>query len=152
MGQSTSSQPITLNFRSVEQIVVEPDDKDRFVMTMKEVAQACKKHEDDKEWQQQFDSFLIRLREWGAKHSVKVNDIVVAVGDGTLNVFVCTNDSMIDFDFEDEISDLDVALAGEFAWLNADMMQIPISARSGRFPYEKALQVYGDGRRPSKAS
>jgi hypothetical protein len=48
--EETQSKPIQLTFRSVEQVVVEPDDQDRFVTTAQEAARACQQAQAGKDW------------------------------------------------------------------------------------------------------
>lgn len=145
---TTPQRPIHLNFHSVEQIVVVPDNEDRFCVTMREAAQACKRAEDEKEWQQDFNRFLVFLHQWGTDHATLADSLLVKVSDGTLNVLVCTVGEWYDTDLDDTISGLDLTLVKEFPWLVADVMQVPRSVlRGDRIPIEKAILVYGDGKR-----
>lgn len=140
--------PIRLNFRSEERIVVEPDDKDRFVVTMKEAALACKRVENVKEWQDDFDRFLVYLEKWAETHANLVNSVFVNVGDGALTILVCTLNESYDTGLDDTITDLDLELVQKFPWLVAEVMQVPGSVqRGGRIPFEKVILVYGDGKR-----
>jgi hypothetical protein len=144
--------PIRLSFRSETKVVVEPDDHDRFVVTMREAALACKRVESDKEWEEHFSQFLVSLEKWAEQHLDRINAVLVNVGDGALNIFVCTISPLYDTELDDTISDLDIALVKQFPWLVADIMQFPGTAQGERVPYEKAILVYGDGRRPQATS
>lgn len=145
---TNGANPIHLDFRSVEKILVIPDNEDRFFVTKREAAQACKRAEDEREWQEDFDRFLVYLHRWGTDHQDKVNSVLIKVSDGSLNVLVCTLGEWYDTDLDDMISELDLALVGEFPWLIADVIQVPQSVvRGDRIPFEKAIQVYGDGKR-----
>ena len=142
------SPPIRLSFRSEQRVVVEPDDKDRFIITMREAAQACQQAEDNKEWEDAFQEFLVDLEQWGESHSDRVRSVYVYIGDGTLNILVGNNLDEYDSDLDDTLSDLDISLVQKFPWLVADVMQIPGEVRP-RIPFEKAILVYGDGKRTS---
>lgn len=146
--QKTASEPIRLNFRSETRVVVEPEDNDRFVMTVKEAAQACKKAVDDKNFQDDFRQFLIHLEQWGESQAAKISAIYVNIGDGVLNVLVCTPSQAYDVDLDDTISDLDLELVDRFPWVVAEVMQVPASQCGDRSPFEKTIVVYGDGKRP----
>ena len=149
--RTTSSRPIRLNVRSEKRVVVEPEDEDRFVLTVREAAQACQQHHDDKEWETLFNRFLIFLESWGKNHSDKVASVFVNVCDGALNILICTADGLYDTSLDDMLTDLDLELVKEFDWLVAEVMQVPASVQSDRIPYEKAILVYGDGKRTQTA-
>jgi hypothetical protein len=146
-----ASRPIRLTFRSEMRVVVEPDDEDRFVMTMREAALACKQVADNKAWEEAFDTFLVYLEKWSESHADKVSAVYFSVGDGALNIFVCTPSELYDIELDDIISELDIALVQKFPWLVADVLQIPGSLQGERFPLEKAILVYGDGKRAPAA-
>ncbi len=146
-----SSRPIRLNFRSERRVVVVPEDEDRFVVTMREAAQACKQAQDDKEWKDAFDSFLIYLENWAEDHANQIESVFVNVADGALNILICTAAESYNVDLDDLITDLDLSLVKEFPWLVAEVMQVPGSVQGDRIPYEKAILVYGDGKRTQAA-
>jgi hypothetical protein len=51
----------------VQQVVVEPGDQDRFVMTAREAARACQAAQDEKSFQDEFERFLLYFRDRGLK-------------------------------------------------------------------------------------
>ena len=144
--------PIHLNFRSIKQVVVEPEDENRFMMTAKEAARACEIAQNEKELREQFSQVLLSLKEWSEYRSSRVVATYVYPGDGFLNVLICTRGGDYDFDFDDEVTDLDIALTKQFGWLTAEVMQAPESARDGHTSLEKAICVYGDGSGPRTSS
>lgn len=145
--RTAAPRPIRLNFRSVEQVLVEPGDEDRFLITAREAARACKVAQDEKEWKETFDQFLIYLQRWCKSHKDKVAACYVGIGDGTLSIVVCTKAAEYDFDFEDVITDLDLDLVKKFPWCVAEVMQVPSSLKDGQPSLEQAIMVYGDGSR-----
>ncbi len=66
-GQVTSAGPIHLNFQSVQQVVVHPEDENRFMMTAKEAARACELAQNAKELRDQFTQFILYLHVSGVK-------------------------------------------------------------------------------------
>lgn len=149
--RTTSSEPIRLNFRNETRVVVEPADEDRFVVTVREAAQACKQAQDNKEWESQFNNFLVYLENWSESHSDTIKTVYVNVADGALNILICTGDELYNVDFDDTITELDLELVKRFHWLIAEVMQVPESVQCDRIPYEKAILVYGDGKRTQAA-
>lgn len=150
--RAKENEPIRLSVRSVEKVLVEPEDEDRFCVTSREAARACQQMENDKEWKERFDQFLLHLQHWGKEHAVRVNSILVDIGDGSLSVMVCTPGEEYDFGIDDELSGLDIEIVQKFPWCVAEVMQIPGKVKDGQLSLEKAILVYGDGSRASEAS
>jgi hypothetical protein len=100
-----------------------------------------------KELLEMINNFLIFLENWGEAHADQVESMLVSVGDGALNVLICTADPLYNVELDDLITDLDLDLVNEFPWVIAEVMQVPGSVQGGRIPYEKAILVYGDGKR-----
>ena len=148
-GRTSEQRPIHLHFESTKKVFVEAEDEDRFLMTARDAARACKQFEDEKGWEDQFNRFLVRLREWCEEHADRVETACVAIGDGGLNIFIITNSPDYDFDFDDIVTELDLALAKEFTWYAAEIMQLPRTAKEGELSLQKVLVVYGDGSRAS---
>ena len=70
--KALGNDPIYLNFRSVQQVVVEGDKEDRFMMTMREAAYACRQAQDEKEFKEQFDQFLYSVHQWCEARADKI--------------------------------------------------------------------------------
>ncbi len=136
---------IRLNFRSEERIVIEPDNKDLFVVTMREAASACSQAQDEKEFAVEFDRFLFHVHQWCEAHADRVQSGCIAIGDGVLNIFIRTKRDRFDFEFDETLSGLDIELVQEFPWLRGDVLQVPASAREDQALSQTAILVYGDG-------
>ena len=145
--RTLSAGPIRIDFRSVQQVLVEPADENRFMMTAKEAARACELAQTDKELRAAFSELLVYLRDWCGKQG-KVEASYVFPGDGYLNILVCTHGDDYDFEFDDAVSELDIELTRQFAWLAAEVVQVPARATEGHAALEKAIIVYADGSRP----
>ena len=97
----SGAKPIQLDFRSIEQVIVVPDDKDRFVTTQREAARACQIAEVGKDWAEEFEGFLSRIHHWCHDHKEIIDCGYVDIGDGGLRVSICTKGSDYEFAFED---------------------------------------------------
>jgi len=75
----TPPEPIRLTFKSIENVLVESDDEDRFLMTMKEAAHACKQAQNQNEWQEDFKRFLHHVSQWCESHKEVVKAGVVGL-------------------------------------------------------------------------
>lgn len=150
--ETTKTKPIHLNFKSTRQVVVAPDDEDRFVTTEGEAAKACKRAEDDKDFRKQFQSSLAYLNEWCEKFAGKVQAAYLTVGDSSLNVLICMRGEDYDFDFSDILVELDVKLAQSFPLCVFEVLQIPNQDALTRDLPGEGLWVYGDGSRARETS
>jgi len=138
--------PIRIDFRSVQHVVVTPEDQDRFVTTSREAAMACRRAEDEKAWDEQFHRFLAHVHEWSGKHSDLVSGSYVGVSDEGLRVFLTTRGDGYRFDFDDEVSDLDLELDRLFPNCPCTVMHLPESpkeALTSFFSLADAIQTYG---------
>ena len=145
-------EPIRLNFESKRQVVVSPDDEDRFVTTEGEAALACKRESDDKEFKEQFLQFLTHLHDWCSRFTDVVRACYVTVGDSSLNVLICLHKKDYNFDFEDTIVDLDIEISQKFPLCIIEVLQVPNQSSLTRDLPDEALFVYGDGRGSQETS
>jgi hypothetical protein len=139
------TKPIYLTYRSIEQVVVEPEDQDRFVTTVQEAARACKSAQDGSQWRQQFEAFLAFIHEWCKQRQDRVESGFVDVGDGGLRVSICVTSENFDFDFEDEVTELDIVLAQKFPQCLSEVTQIPRQVAQ-LLDLSDAIVAYGDTR------
>jgi hypothetical protein len=151
MMRSVSTGPIHLSIRSVQQVVVEPEDENRFMMTAKEATRACEQAQTEKELREAFSRFLVYLHDWCKDRSDEVSAAYVYPGDGFLNILICTRGDTYRLDFDDPVTELDIDLTRQFPWMAAEVMQVPEGAREGHVSLEKAIVVYGDGSRSHPA-
>jgi hypothetical protein len=156
MESTTSSGPIRLSFESKRQIVVIPENQDRFLTTASAAAQACQQAEKQSEWVEQFKEFLGFIHQWCIDHGDKVHSCYVTIGDHSLNVLVCLKGDDYDFELDDQLAELDLALFDRYPVCTADVIQIPNqNALTEQFlpkqASSEAMQVYGDGAGSSEA-
>lgn len=148
--ETTTTGPIRLSFESKQTVVVIPENEDRFLITSRAAAQACQRAESEQEWSAQFSDFLKFLHGWCESHSDKVRACYVTVGDNGMNVLILLRSDHYDFDFDDDLADLDLTLFQQFPMCTADVIQVPDQpalieeVQSDQLESE-ALIVYGDG-------
>lgn len=150
-NRTKTKEPIRLDFRSVERIVVVPDNEDRFVTTAREAARACKQAEDAKEWVDTFKQFLAYLHEWCEAHAQHVSAGYVDVADAGMTVVIATKGDRHAFDFEDTVTDLDLQIVEKFPWAIVEMMQVPGKLAEAQLSTDQAILVYGDRTRAQTA-
>lgn len=140
------AKPIRLDFTSVMQVVVTPENKDRFVTTSKEAAHACKVAEDSKAWGGEFDQFLMFVHEWCAQYAHEALKCFVGVSDEGLTVFVVTKGAEYNFGFDDAITALNLEIADKFPSISANAIQVPNVAEDNLASFVSlphAIQVHG---------
>ncbi len=146
--ESRGTEPIRLDFRSVEQVVVVPEDEDRFVTSSREAAEACRQVQNQEAWKRDFEAFLVAVHEWCKAHVEVVSHAYLGVGDEGLKVFVVTVGNEYQPEFDDELTSLDLDLAKRFARCPADVLQLPAApseSLTSFFAPESAIQIFGDG-------
>ena len=142
------SFPTRLSFRSAEQVVVEAENEDRFVMTEREAARACHlAHNDEQsrtQWRKEFVEMLKYVADWAAQQA-KVKAVFLAVGGDGLELFVTTEGSEYRPEMDAAIAELDIQLVTQFPSCPTDTMHFP-SQPIGRldvfFDTDEALQVW----------
>jgi hypothetical protein len=123
--EDTAAGPLRLSFASKQQVVVIPENEDRFLTTSRAAAQACQQAERLREWEGQFKEFLGFINTWCQEHEQKVRSCFVTVGDHSLNVLVFIRGDDYNFDLDDELADLDLALFERYPVCSADVLQVP---------------------------
>ncbi len=145
---SKGAEPIRLHFRDVDtQIVVTPEDQDRFVTTSSEAAQACKMAQDALRWKQEFDGFLKYIHDWCAKHTERVAYAYLSFSSDGLKLFLLTHGADYRFDFDDVVSDFDIELDKKFPNCPGEVMQLPetpVESLTSFFDPAKAFQLHGE--------
>ena len=147
----TKIEPLRLDFRSEQRVVVVPEDEDRFVLTSHEAARACRRVANEKEWRSEFGSFLAKVHDWCEQHSKSIDGAYLALGDEGMKVFVVTIRDEYDFGLGDEVARLGIELADLFPGCPADVLHVPNMALNDLdsfFTPSTALQLYARTRSP----
>ena len=109
---SASKGPIQLRYNG-GQVVVTPDDQDRFVMASRQAVSACQNALAVTRLVEQFKSELLgRLHQWCAHHAGQVQSCYVPFleSGSCINAFIVAKSAKFDFALSDAIADLEVAL------------------------------------------
>lgn len=144
-------QPLRLDFRSEQTVVVVPEDQDRFVVTSREAARACRRVADEEEWRSEFNDFLAKVHGWCEQHSEGINGAYLALGDEGMKVFLVTVKDEYDFSLGDEVAKLGIELAGLFPGCPADVLHVPnmdLKDLHSFFSPSTAMQLYARTRSP----
>lgn len=153
MATTERIKPIRLTFQSVQQVVVEDRDEDRFVTTAREAARACRYFEDLKDWREIFERFLAYLHNRCDTFSTQIVACYVSIGDEGLRIFITTPGEDYVSELDDAITDLDIDVSKNFPLCPADCIQIPSQPEhslSSFFSPNLSFQVYGDRRHTSR--
>jgi hypothetical protein len=107
------ARPIRLDYRiKGGNVVVMPNDEDRFTMTIQEAALACKAGVKQLRFGRQFERTLLpRLGSWMKAHKNKIQKAFLTLGDGRLLFLIVRREVPYDETFENELSDLDISIA-----------------------------------------
>ncbi len=121
-------EPVFILYRERDRMVTfEPEDEDRFNMTVNEVIDACRAY--DKEGrlrvQRQFPQLLRFLGQWISERRDKIAKALLTVRDAGLLLVTVTHSTQYDDAFEDALTDLALEAAGHFADLPLDVQSLP---------------------------
>lgn len=126
-------------------VIVEPEDEDRFVMTAQSAVMACKDHQRYQEAIRAFkQAFLQPLIEWCASHSGKVQACYVPFPSGHIQVFVIGSSPTYDFDLGRAVAALELKLF-DAGWQPVSIVLLPSAATEDLptyFNMEGAIEVY----------
>lgn len=118
MNTKTKIDAIKLNWdEKKRQIVVTPEDNDKFVVTVGEAIEACKATKSDKSYENykkfadQFDVLLDTLWLWIQDHKQDVFKAYLTIRDSDLLFLPIKISCNYDDDFEDELTELDITIA-----------------------------------------
>jgi hypothetical protein len=125
-------------------VVVTPDDEDRFVLTAQNAVKACQEHHRSSEAIKQFKSEFVRpLMEWCERNAARVHSCYIPVPVGFVQVFVVGASTKYEFGLGKDLANLELALA-DAGW-RVSVLQIPFcddEELKTYFDPEGALLVY----------
>ncbi len=133
--QSTSSKPIRLNFHERgRQVVVTPENEDRFMMTVQEAASILQQANQQVLFVGQFQLLLNALAAWLSKHRAKVFRSFLTVREGRLLFLVVRKQVRYDDPFDDSLTELDMQTAQDdrFSLIELEVLALP-NASPGSF-------------------
>jgi hypothetical protein len=143
-----SNQPIQLRHDG-GQVVITPEDQDRFVRDSGWAVSACQGVFAIEKMLDHFAAdFLRRLQAWCEQHRERVSACYVPYPTQEIRVFVISASKSFDFGLSDLISDLEMELAS--ANWKADILQLPSSSPEmlqSFFDPSRSFLVYGNADR-----
>lgn len=146
-GERPSGRPIQLRFGDSRKVEVIGDDQDRFYTTISDAARACKQADNLDHWIKQVKEFLVEIHKWCDSESAIVHACYVTWCDGHYNVIVVTRGEDYRFDFDDDMTRLNLRLAGMYPEIPVDAIQIPQGPEGTLHSFiipAKAIQPYGE--------
>jgi hypothetical protein len=138
---------LQLHFEDRTTVIVRPDEKNWLLTTVAEAAKACQFAREAAEFRESFDKFLAHVHNWSKTHPETIARTYVAVAPHGLEVFVVTRGADYRFEFDDEVSKLDLELVSTFPECPAHVTHLPDESPEtlrSFFSPDKAVQVYGN--------
>jgi hypothetical protein len=93
------------------QVLVQTSDEDRFMVTVDAAIRACRLYDKMTEFRSQFKRLIDKLREWVEARKDQIREALVTPYERGLLFLVVRRASEYDRDFEDELTELDLAVA-----------------------------------------
>lgn len=129
---STISAQFTLRFDDdTSKVIVHPDDNDKFVMSASEAAKVLRVFDqlDVLKFQLQFRGLLDHLGAWLVDNRSSVSRGILTRRDANLLFLVCSATKSYDSVLEDNLTDLDIAVAEneDFSKISLSVLAIPSS-------------------------
>lgn len=147
--QSDRVDPLQLNWNDGErQVVVSPEDEDRFVVTCQDAAEACLQSREVLKWSHTFQKVLSFIRNDLDQSIERVMSCFVGPADGHLACFVIAKSSSFDFELAEVLADLEREIATAFPdFTYIRVQQIPRSTDTEIlntfFDPGKTIQIHG---------
>ena len=135
MAPIVRAQPIRLTCtKKGSQVLVEPADRDLFMMRMDEAIKACRIYvERVKSFEDQLDELLNHLGGWIVRHQDKIHKAFLTLQDARLLFLVVLKGQVYDCKLEDELADLDIAVAQDesYSEITLDAQALPLCDDNG---------------------
>lgn len=111
---NTAYNVLTLHYQNKDgQVRVIPPDRDELVMSVETAVKACGAYTNQIRFNDQFEMLLQYLGDWIQQHSNVIRDACLTVRDSGLLFVVVTREPEYNEKFEDELSELDIAIAND---------------------------------------
>jgi hypothetical protein len=105
-------EPVRLLYRERDRrTIIEPNDEDRFTLSVNEAIQACRIYGQWAEFHKQYDLLLTHLGQWLHVRKSQVDKAFLTVRDAGLLLLIVTKAATYDSQFESELVDLDIEVA-----------------------------------------
>lgn len=131
------------------QVIVTPEDEDRFGLTCAQAIEACKIHTNSKVWFEELTSLFQYIHDWAQKKTALVHACYATPHAGQVVIFVVPVADSFDVQLSDLLADLNLEICEKFQLIAAEILQIPgkDTAHLGTFLNSKvAKTLYAPGR------
>ena len=145
----TNTDPVQLDVtrEGDRQVVLTPEDEDRFVRSCQWVVETSKLGISREVWLRELHQLMAYVANWAEGHASRVKSCFAARRDDQLAIYVIPVANHFDFDLTEELTNLDFELAEKYQLVPCDVIQIPKGsasdlneAVSGR----QGIMIYGD--------
>jgi hypothetical protein len=107
-------QAVEIDWFAEEAIVrVIPRDRQRFEIQKDKAIRVLQLAQEVEQFQLQFDLLLRRIAEWISEHTDKIERALMTLQDGLFALVIVRKEIAYDEAFQDELADLDIALAND---------------------------------------
>jgi len=135
MAVANKQKPIPLTWMQKDrQVIIEPEDRDKFCMTVEDAIDACKVYDRQKKalFRKQFDMLLDFLGGWSYQRKSKLAKVFLTVRDAGLLFLVVLKRKTYDEDFEEELTQLDLKIANsrDFSEILLSVQSLPLCSQS----------------------
>lgn len=153
----TKRGPVRICFDDDQDVLVEPPDQDRFVVSSEEAVRACVTQELVDQLRRdainKFQAVLMKVAAWSAERPQVVQVLLGPRDHGQSLILFVTAGDQHDFDFSDEVNDLDETIYEALAGLpTLSVMTVPQGVESGPEAFmdiDQAFEVYARPDQPS---
>ena len=127
MDTAAHTKPIQLDYRLRGKVVVTPKNQDRFVITVREAAEACNAWAYRDRFTVQWPALLERLIGWLRENDKDVKKAYLTIRDGGLFFMVIRKHTAYKRGFEDSLTRLDIEIArnSDFDAITLNVMGLP---------------------------
>ena len=140
MTMTTDQSTIQLSWEQQDgNLVVTPDDQDRFMVKVGKAIEVLRQHERERQFRKQFTLLVKQLATWLGEHPGSWERAFLTAGESTLRFIVVRKQVKFQSEITDALSDLGVRIAND-----PDLDLIKLSARALPSVSDEALQSFLD--------
>ena len=114
---TTKTRPIIQLVYSAkdEQVIVETERQDRFVLTVSAAIEACRAFGRTQEFNEQFKEMQTRLTAWIRQHEADISEAYLTVRDSAILLLIVQKSQAFHQELEDSLTELDIDIAQDDA-------------------------------------
>lgn len=141
---ASRSSIILLDAAKPSQVVVVPEDKDRFCLTVQQAIRACQATDNEYRFGQQFEALLQRLSAWLTERKERVSSAAVTIRQSDILFYVVQKAVERDNVLADELTSLDLEIANslDFGLIELNVMSVPYVSQASSSAFLSSGQVF----------